>query len=161
DADETVVVAYPQSLLIDRQGRELGLQPGHVDTRPGGTVERFYRVVVGLGWCDAIYGLMRTSALRKTALFRRCFAPDNLLLAEISLSGHLARLREPLFYRRLNRARETAGQMHSRVIANQNPTGDVPAFWRRFPYATLFVEHWQIVSGFRGATLVKLGLYAR
>jgi hypothetical protein len=53
-----------------------------------------------LGHCYQVYGLARTSELRRTKLYRNAIGPDIILLAELALLGSFAHVPEPLFYLR-------------------------------------------------------------
>ncbi len=63
------------------------------------TGERVRTLVSLSGWY-AIYGLIRTDALRKTALFRDAYGADVLLLMELCLLGPFAKVPQTLFWYR-------------------------------------------------------------
>ena len=53
--------------------------------------ERFRRFLVGSTAFHSFFGLMRTEAVRKTSLLRSCDGADELLLANLTLLGRVAR----------------------------------------------------------------------
>lgn len=104
--DENVVLAYPQTMLINMDGDPMEIAPDRIDTRGWSPLERYRHLIWNLKWCNLIHGVIRSRVLRKTSMFRDLFGPDHLLLAELSLRGAFAQISEPLFYRRLNRPDE-------------------------------------------------------
>ncbi|MEM2614446.1 MAG: glycosyltransferase family 2 protein [Nitrososphaerota archaeon] len=57
------------------------------------------------GWY-AIYGLIRTEALRKTRLFQTVYGPDVILLIELCLLGPFIKIQEVLFFYRSSQQTE-------------------------------------------------------
>lgn len=97
--DPRVVLAYPLSMLIDAEGRELGIMSDRIDTRGLAAAERFRKFVSEIRDCNMLHGLIR----RRVVADLKCKAvwgSDILLLAELALRGSFAQLPEVLFYRR-------------------------------------------------------------
>ena len=63
--------------------------------------ERIRRLTSKINWYDAIYGLMRADALRKTNLMSAKYGGDVILLMELMLLGEFAKVPETLFAYRL------------------------------------------------------------
>ncbi|MEP6486180.1 glycosyltransferase [Microcoleus vaginatus GB2-A3] len=59
--------------------------------------ERIRRLTYKLNWYDAIYGLMRADALKKTNLMSGKYGSDVILLMELMLLGEFAKVPEKLF----------------------------------------------------------------
>ena len=53
-------------------------------------------------WCNAVYGVMRSEMLRRTAVMGSYVGSDGVLLAEISLYGCFAEVPEHLLFRRIH-----------------------------------------------------------
>lgn len=122
EADPKVVLCYPQTKLIDASGNPLFIAPDRIDTRGQAPVERFRRILLELHWCNLVYGLIRTEAIRRTRLFPAgVIGGDHVFLAELSLLGSFAQIPEPLFLRRENREPETEEERLKRVLAAVNP----------------------------------------
>ncbi|TAK32241.1 MAG: glycosyltransferase [Chloroflexota bacterium] len=86
--------------------------------------ERVHALISTLGWY-AIYGLMRSDAIRRTRPFVDAFGNDVLWLLQMSLLGEFVKLPDPLFYYRiLNQSKDLSAYM-----AGLNPAmeQDVPA----------------------------------
>ena len=102
--DASVVLCYPKIIIINETGAPLDdPNPCRMDTRSMAVSSRINYVLWSHGNTGAlIYGFIRSSALRPTGLFRNVLCPDNLLLFDLSLTGSIAHLPEPLFYIREN-----------------------------------------------------------
>ena len=105
--DPQIVLCHAQTEVIDADGRALEIVSVRNDTRLLTPAERFSKTVWTLAntweWGHAIYGLIRSSGLRQVRFDRNVWAPDYLILAELSLSGSFAHIPEPLYQSRLNR----------------------------------------------------------
>jgi hypothetical protein len=118
DRDPTVVVASPATALIDEDGALLpySAEQGGMIDRSGvcwpvmpekndGLMAndppvRFEAVMLNMVMCVEIFGLMRRSALLRTALQGPFSGADKVLLAQMSLLGRFWLGQETLFYRR-------------------------------------------------------------
>jgi hypothetical protein len=103
DAHPEAVLAYPLTQRIDPAGAFLSKPARQFDTAGVRDVEerwrRFNRSdAVAAG--DMVYGLMRTTAVRESGVFRPVLCPDRLLLAELTLRGEIRQVPQVLWYRR-------------------------------------------------------------
>jgi glycosyltransferase involved in cell wall biosynthesis/MoaA/NifB/PqqE/SkfB family radical SAM enzyme len=98
--DQSVVLCYPHSVVIDRDGKELGTSDSHTDTRNWGVLLRFNLAAWAVGCAWAFCGLIRSAALKETRLMRPVIESDLVLLSELSLLGPFANIPEILFYPR-------------------------------------------------------------
>jgi glycosyltransferase involved in cell wall biosynthesis len=98
ESDLSVVLCYPRSVWFDGEEQDLGTIGRGIDTRGLDMMSRFQMVLWGMGYGCPIYGLIRSSALKKTTLGTRTIAPDNIFLNELSLLGTFAYIDEPLQY---------------------------------------------------------------
>jgi glycosyltransferase involved in cell wall biosynthesis len=96
------VLAFPQTVWIDTNNQSLGLIPGSaIDTVGLDPISRLHVSFWGIYYCFPMYGLFKSNALRQlTCLGVKVIAPDNILLAELSLLGTFSHLKEPLLYLR-------------------------------------------------------------
>jgi glycosyltransferase involved in cell wall biosynthesis len=102
DHHPDVVLAYPRTRFIDEHGNELedyddGLHAMH--DRPG---DRFIHVLTNIGYCNAIYGLIRADVLRRTRLLGTFIGSDVCFHAELSLYGKFFEIPERQFFRRFH-----------------------------------------------------------
>ncbi len=103
DADPSVVLAYPQTDFVDGDGNPLDL------TDPGWHLimddpsERLLVAIVADRYMNAILGVIRTDALRRTRLLPRYAGGDDRLIAELSLLGKFVEVPERLYVRRIHK----------------------------------------------------------
>jgi glycosyltransferase involved in cell wall biosynthesis len=102
DADPGAVLAYPQTRRLEREGSEIDKRPRLFETTAGADRQERWRQFCryGIGAGDMVYGLMRFEALRTAGTFRRVLRPDRLLIAELTLIGHIRQVPETLWFRR-------------------------------------------------------------
>jgi len=126
DADETVAVCCPATVLINEDGSPLRYSPqveAMVDTygnlwrvkenmllTSADPAERFAAVLCNMDWCFEIYGLIRRSMLARISAMPSYYGGDKVLLAELSLLGRYHLLEAPLFSRRCHPAQSSSPQ---------------------------------------------------
>jgi glycosyltransferase involved in cell wall biosynthesis len=102
DNKPEVVLTYPKTILIDGTGKELSSFNDNLHLNSSRASARFNEVLNNVDLVNVIYGLIRTSALRKTGLIRSFPGGDIPLVAELSLYGQFWEIPEALFYRRMH-----------------------------------------------------------
>ncbi|MDX2253603.1 MAG: glycosyltransferase [Nitrospira sp.] len=107
DMHADVVLCYPQTMLIGEHGEVLERYNDDLDFRSSDVTERFREAIRRNRLVSAIYGLIRTAALRKTGGLGGFPGADVTLLAELTLHGRFWEIPRPLFYRRLHGAAST------------------------------------------------------
>lgn len=107
DAHPDVVLCYPQTVLIDEIGGVIGRYEDDLDLRSPDVTCRFYDAIRRNRLVSAMYGLMRTEAMRRTAVFAGFPGADVTFLAELVLHGRFWEIPRPLFYRRMHGAAST------------------------------------------------------
>jgi len=100
DSDPGAVLCYPKTMLVDEYGRELGGYEDNLDLCEEAPHQRLRRLLRELRLCNAVFGLIRSSALRSVRPMGNYNASDTVLLAELSLAGRFVELPDRLFYRR-------------------------------------------------------------
>jgi glycosyltransferase involved in cell wall biosynthesis len=103
---DSLAMAYPDTRYIDMDGNRIKDIREDVDTRNLSAPERFKKTLWGLTYCTPMYGLFRSSALKKVWKMRSITGPDRVLLNELSLVGSYAHHQEELFSMRRNRPAE-------------------------------------------------------
>jgi glycosyltransferase involved in cell wall biosynthesis len=104
DQEQSVVLAYPKTMLIDEQGEIISDYEDRLHLQYPRPSERFVQLYQRLGLVNVLYGLMRAGALRQTGLLRNFPGGDIPLVAELTLYGKFWEVPEFLFYRRLHPA---------------------------------------------------------
>ena len=111
--DDCVSLCYPFLQWISLDGELLTVEDINADLRGLGEIQRYLHAIWRLPQ-NAISGLIRRSALERTRPVRQTLGPGQVLLVELSLLGPFAQVREPLFFRRINRPSETKAQATAR-----------------------------------------------
>ena len=111
EKDPSVVPCYPRTQYIVETGKQLGVVDSTLDTRNCTLLGRFNLTVWDPAPAYKFYGVSRSNSLRQTRLVRRVWAPDTVLLSELSILGSFANIPEPLFY-----ARDKWGELVARPI---------------------------------------------
>jgi glycosyltransferase involved in cell wall biosynthesis len=122
DAEPDVALVYPRMIMMDADGNQTDTREHSLELGEARPSERFARFVVLCdegSMCDPVFGLFRTSELRKTALLGAYIAADIILLGETSLRGRIVEVPEYLFFERY----------HSGGSVLSNPTLDDRAAW--------------------------------
>ncbi len=93
-------LCHVQSQEMSPEGRPFG-EPYHglVNTDPDPRA-RWHRVLSDLHWHIAVYGMMRASCMRRTALMRNVWGSDQLFVAEMALYGAIVQVPECLWWHR-------------------------------------------------------------
>lgn len=101
--DASVVLCYPIAKWLQYDGRLGEVIHSHIDTRGLGRFSKFNTVLWGLQYAYPIYGIIRSSALKKTGFLRNTIGADIVLLTELSYCGAFAKVPETLLHiRRLD-----------------------------------------------------------
>ncbi len=102
-APASVVLVYPKTNIIDANGE---VMPQHVaetlDTRDMKPHRRLASVLKNLNMACPVFGLIRSSALRKTRLIGPFIHSDYVLLSELAMLGELREIPQTLFLRRVH-----------------------------------------------------------
>jgi glycosyltransferase involved in cell wall biosynthesis len=138
-ASESVVLAYPKTVLIDGAGEFLRPYEDGLDLRSPRPHRRLQALIRNLVMSNAVFGLIRRDALEKTRRHGAYISADYILLAELALLGQFWEIPEPLFLRR----------EHSLMSRRANQTTAELAEWfetgagadRRSEFLRLFAEY--------------------
>ncbi|MCX8024125.1 MAG: glycosyltransferase family 2 protein [Thermanaerothrix sp.] len=102
-SDQSVVLAYPHTQIVDESGQPLSLYEDDLDLPEEDPAERFCRFLERFrrkDKCNAVFGLIRMDQLRKTRLIDRFTSSDITLLGELALLGKFVEIPQVLFFRR-------------------------------------------------------------
>jgi glycosyltransferase involved in cell wall biosynthesis len=113
--DESVVLAFGRTCLIEDDGRELGVFDRDFAVEDERPHERFRRVCHELSINNAQSGLIRMDALRRTRLDRLYPSGDLVLMAELAMQGKWRLIDEVLLYRRAGAQHFTAMRTSSEL----------------------------------------------
>jgi glycosyltransferase involved in cell wall biosynthesis len=133
-----IVLVYPRTRIQQYGGGLVDVDDDHLDTAGLATRRRLEATIREIDRCNAIHGVIRSEALRRTRLFGRSLGSDNVLLAELSVLGAFRQLEAPLFIRTENRREEAEIAVvarHAQILGIQG------GFAKRRPYTAMGVEH--------------------
>lgn len=131
DWDESAVLAYPKTMIIDEKGDPVQVYGRKLATDSPEKAVRFQALLEGHN-CYEVFGLIRRDVLERTPLIGGYAHGDGVLLARLGLHGRFVEIPEMLFF-----ARRHARQSMTMVNDYQSY-----AVWfnpalrgkRRFPY---------------------------
>jgi len=100
-SDPKAVLAGSSVRFLSPSGtcKDLPLQADNPELLSDDPARRLSGLLTRHGW-RSIYGLMRRSALQQTQLFRPCYGPDVVLLAELAMLGRFRNVPQKLFFYR-------------------------------------------------------------
>jgi len=133
---DAVLCQAHTALFIEGRKEMLGVV--HLDSFEGATelVGR-YRETLKHFPTTAIYGLYRTSAVRKTQMFQKIIAADVVFIQELSLHGTFVQVPRVLFNYFGREKWNTVDQDYRAIYGK----GKKP--WWYLPFVTLFCNHWK------------------
>lgn len=101
DREPHVLLAYPKTFIIDENGQTINDafedRFNFREQKPHFRYKAFTKTPLD---CNAVFGVMRTSALKKTPCIGPYESSDRVLLGELALLGEIAEVPERLFLRR-------------------------------------------------------------
>ena len=152
DKRSSVVLAYPRTVIIDEQGREVERYFRSLDINSPRPHERFKRYhdclreCWGKGWWvwTPLHGVIRTRALKMTPLLGSYISSDTVLLSELALLGEFYEVPEHLFFKRkhsqssMDASRDNSNKLnYDKLILWFQPTKKNKFI---FPHWRLFLE---------------------
>jgi hypothetical protein len=129
DAHPEVVWCHARSSHTDEAGQLLddpaSLDVSYVEREASHAHDRFKAVLLGAKGCLDSYGLIRSSAIRKTPLFLPYYGPEKVFIAELALLGQYKEIQETLFFARVvaegSGNRKTAEEQQKFIATNTPP----------------------------------------
>jgi glycosyltransferase involved in cell wall biosynthesis len=160
-AHPDAVLCYGKTRIIDEEGRLIREYEDNLDLRQERPSDRFRQFTEVVGLTNAIYGLMRSSALAQTGLMGDFLCADIHLMAELTLHGKFVELPQRLFSRRFHskafsqekKTTDREAEEHQRAFWNPKRRGFTMQTWRRT------LEYFKEVSRAPIGRAEKLRLY--
>jgi hypothetical protein len=156
EARPDVVLVYPKTLLVDEEGTPIDTYEDDLHLEQERPSERFLQVHRRLGLCNAFYGTIRLSELRRTGLLRPCPAPDMVLLPELALYGKFVELPERLFHRRFHEeaaSAKTGVELAAHYGGDEAGAGKVAARDASPPWPPFYLHRCRRIGPNLGAVL--------
>lgn len=136
---EDAVLCYPGTLFIDEDGKEGERCADRLDLQEESASARALRLLDSIRLANALFGVFRTDALRRSALLRRHMASDINLLFEMSLYGKFVELPEPLFLRRMGEKTTTTQRGREAMETYIQPERTRPMLWQSWRYHLAYI----------------------
>jgi len=158
DSDPSVVLAYSEMPWIDETGSHLERRPRHFDpaalqmTASSDAAERFTATMHNFWYTEHLDGLIRSSALAKTRLYRNHFMADHVLLSELCLYGRFLPIPEPLLFLRRHSEQSSKAPSARERLALVHPESTHPILTNLAQYPNRLYFH---VSAIRRASLSR------
>jgi glycosyltransferase involved in cell wall biosynthesis len=113
ERDDSVALCYPASVFVDENGkhvRDYIEDVDYTDSRPHKRLRTWLFERPG-GWCNLVFGLIRSNVLDQTGLIGKFDSSDYILIGELALWGKIHRIPEVMFYRRDHSGRSTLDRL--------------------------------------------------
>jgi glycosyltransferase involved in cell wall biosynthesis len=120
-ANEDVVLAVPRTRLFQESPQSSVDYPHDIEVLDDTPYARLMRLTSTLALNNAMNGLIRTAALRRTRLIERYMGADCVLMGHLALLGKFRLIDEPLFYRRMEPHTATSMQDRAAVWRHHYP----------------------------------------
>jgi glycosyltransferase involved in cell wall biosynthesis len=145
DKDPGIVVCYPRVAVIDEHGNVLEHRSYGLNTDSSDVQEPDKRLqqILCINWgSPPLYGLMRSSVLRRTPLLGSTYAADQILLAELALHGRFYEIPEDLLLHR----------EHAHRSVYENPSRhSLAAFQDPFNAKGIIFPGWRVLQDYVSA----------
>lgn len=135
DAHPDVVLAYSKTNIIDVNGNVIKPYEDNLHIDLDSPSQRFIQLNRSVLECNAVFGLIRADALRKTKLIGNYIASDNCLLSDLSLMGKFHEVPQRLFHRRDHEEASSADKSHNAQMEFFDPrlvNKILMPMWRRY-----------------------------
>jgi glycosyltransferase involved in cell wall biosynthesis len=139
-APPDAVMVYPQSVIIDEFSNVIGEYKRSIASDESAPHRRLAAVLLNVELGTPMYGIMRTSALRKTRLIEGFHSSDFVLFAELAMLGKIKEVPEMLFKKRFHPGRSMQAYRNmSAYIRWLNPASKdrPPLFAGKLPWEYL------------------------
>lgn len=142
DQRPEAVLAYPKTRLVDENGAALSDYDDRLDLQFEAPHKRLSHLLWNIRMCNAVFGLIRSNALRGTTLYGSYSNSDLAFLAELVLYGRFVEIREFLFYRRVHELSVNKySSAHARMVMfDPSKVGRLV-----FPNWKLFLAHFSAI----------------
>ena len=112
-----MVLAYPQTMLIDHEGNEIGPFDDRLDLRSPSAARRLRDYAMRWRLANALFGVVRAATLARTHLVQPYVSSDLTLIAELALRGEFHEVPERLFLRRIHPDSSRQGTLSLDAVA--------------------------------------------
>jgi glycosyltransferase involved in cell wall biosynthesis len=101
DEDPQAVLVYCRAQPIDSQGKSIGRPYAGFANDDANTRVRWRRLLENWPLHAAVYGMMRTAAVKRTRLIRSCAACEIIFMSELAVQGKTLEIPETVSWKRI------------------------------------------------------------
>lgn len=130
DSSPSTSVVYSQCEYIDEIGGLQGIDSDHVATNSAWPHSRLAKLIRHIHMYNCIYGLIRSSILRKTRLHGLYPMSDHVLCAELAMLGTFVEISEPLLRIRRHPGRTFAANHTAEALRRLFAPDAKPRFYQ-------------------------------
>lgn len=157
------IMCHPKTILINEHDEIIEFHDDGFDLRSPEPHLRFRKSFHSSAWCHAVFGLIQTSVLKRTALIGNYASSDKVLLAELAILGKCYEVPEHLAYRRLHPLNSTQANTSDEAMAAWfDPTRGRAVLaprWRRLIELDKAIRRAQLSRSDRIRCYVELGRF--
>ncbi len=117
DRDPGAVLAYPETEIIDAEGRVVSRYEERLVVDQSRPEARVAAVARRLNLCNACFGVMRRDRMVDTGMIRPFVSSDVTFLVEMAAMGRFSRVGSTLFQRRVHAASSRQGHTNLDAVA--------------------------------------------
>jgi len=132
----SAVLVFPKSEIIDEVAGVRFASPDAVASLSPRPFKRFAIVLAHVDFANALWGLIRSDALRRTRLMG-CLEADRVLLGELSMLGELIEIPELLYYERRHQGSAMAKHRTAKELLSWHDPGKATS--------RILLPHWERV----------------
>lgn len=141
EARPDAVVCCPRTRLFKVSGGATEEYPHDLALEDEWPSARFRELILTMKLNNAMNGVLRSSALRRTALIKTYFSSDMVLMAELALHGKFCVVPEPLFFRRMDEKTTINLKSEEEGLRHYDPEAKL----------AMVMQNWKILGGHFGA----------
>ena len=121
EQNQDVVLCYPQVQLFAESLEDARLYDDDLHLMQDSACERYREFLERVKLNNVMNGVMRTAALRNTAMIKPYYSSDTALMAELVLKGKIYQVRGTYFFRRMDEKTATALKSQEEVVKHYFP----------------------------------------
>jgi len=138
DKRQDAVLSYPRTRLIFGDSGATEDYEDRLNLIQERPCERFRALLDRVRLCNALYGLIRASALRTTGLVGKYINGDRVLLGELTLHGKFVEVPHFMFFRRMDPASATTMRTKAQILRTLDPESS----------SGILFQQWKLYRGY-------------
>ena len=119
--DQSVVLSYPKTVLFENSIGDGRLIDDHMHILDDSPCIRYQQFMEGVQLNNAMNGVLRSSALKHSALIKPFFSSDTALMAELVLYGKFHEVEGSYYYRRMDEKTATHLKSAEEILKHYDP----------------------------------------